>query len=42
MPIIRINDFWVQAEVLTQTRTWSRDAKGHFHKGGKRFVSRPR
>jgi hypothetical protein len=30
MPTINITDRWVQAEVLTQERKWSRDAKGHF------------
>ena len=42
LPIIRINTFWVQAEILTQARVWSRDAKGKFQKGGKRFTCRPR
>lgn len=42
VPIIRINDFWIQAEVLIQHRHWSRDAKGKFQKGGKRFTRRPR
>ena len=37
-PIIRITDQWIQAEVLTVHRTWSRDAHGQFHKGGRRFV----
>jgi hypothetical protein len=41
VPIIDIHDGWVQAEVLTQTRVWSRDAKtGKFQ--GQRFVRRPR
>lgn len=41
LPIINIEKAWVQAEVLTQHRKWSRDAKGRF-KGGRRFESRPR
>lgn len=43
VPIINIQNTWVQAEVLTQTRVWSRDAKGMFNKnGGQRFERRPR
>ena len=41
VPIINIQERWVQAEVLTKQRVWSRDAKGRF-KGGRRFESRPR
>lgn len=43
MPIIDIQERWVQAEVLTQTRVWSRNAKGMFNKGDhQRFERRPR
>lgn len=43
VPIIDIQDGWVQAEVLTQTRVWSRNAKGMFTKGDqRRFERRPR
>jgi len=42
VPIIDIHDGWIQAEVLTQTRTWSRDAKTGKFKGDQRFVRRPR
>jgi hypothetical protein len=42
-PIINIQNNWVQAEVLTTARVWSRDAKnGRFVKGGHRFERRPR
>ena len=41
VPIVDIHESWIQAEVLTQTRVWSRDAKGKF-KGGQRFERRPR
>lgn len=41
VPIINIQNRWVQAEVLTQQRTWSRDAAGKF-KGGHRFEGRSR
>jgi hypothetical protein len=36
VPVIRINDRHIQAEVLTQTRVWHRDQKGRF-KPQKRF-----
>lgn len=42
IPIINITDFWVQGEVLTRQRTWSRDAKTGKFKGGHRFERRPR
>ena len=42
LPIIRITDRWVQAEVLTRHRHMERDLHGRFKKGGKRFVRRPR
>jgi hypothetical protein len=42
VPIIRITDKWIQAEVLTKSRYWSRDAQGRFIKGGRRFERRPR
>ena len=41
LPIIRVNDGWVQAEVLTQQRVWSHDAKGQF-RPGRRFEKKPR
>ena len=41
VPIINITKRWVQAEVLTRSRVWSRDAKGKF-KGGHRFERRSR
>ena len=41
LPVINIQNRWVQAEVLTQQRVWSRDAKGKF-KGGRRFEGRSR
>lgn len=42
VPIIDIHNGWIQAEVLTQQRTWSRDGKTGQFKGGQRFVRRPR
>ena len=42
LPVISITDKWIQAEVLTRSRFWSRDAKGRFQKGGKRFERRSR
>jgi len=36
VPVIRINDHYVQAEVLTRSRIWHRDQKGRF-KPQKRF-----
>ena len=36
IPVIRINDRYVQAEVLTRCRVWHRDQKGRF-KPRKRF-----
>jgi len=41
VPVIDIHESWIQAEVLTQQRFWSRDAKGKF-KGGQRFERRLR
>lgn len=42
LPIIRITDNRVQAEVLIQQRRWNRSADGRFKKGAKRFERRPR
>jgi len=42
LPIIRITNTRVQAEVLIQQRRWNRNADGRFKKGGKRFERRPR
>jgi hypothetical protein len=39
VPIINITDGWVQAEVLTRSRTWSRDAKTR--KGDQKFKRGP-
>lgn len=41
LPVIRITNQWVQAEVLTRHRHLERDQHGRFKKGGKRFVRRP-
>jgi hypothetical protein len=41
VPIFNITKRWIQAEVLTAQRVWSRDAKGKF-KGGRRFERRTR
>lgn len=40
LPTIKIKDSWIQAEVLIQSRHWSRDAKGKFLRGGRRFTGR--
>jgi hypothetical protein len=40
VPVINITNAWVQAEILTQVRVWSRDAKTGKFKGGQRFVRR--
>jgi hypothetical protein len=37
LPVIRINDRYVQAEVLTRSRTWNRDSLGRFKPGNRRF-----
>jgi hypothetical protein len=42
VPVINITDSWIQAEVLTQERVWSRDAKSGRFKGGQRFERRAR
>lgn len=42
VPIIRITDKHIQAEVLTKHRYWRRNAQGRFKPGGKRFIRRPR
>jgi hypothetical protein len=42
VPIIDIQNFRVQAEVLTKRRVWSRDAKGKFKKEPRRFERRVR
>jgi hypothetical protein len=42
VPIIDIHDGWIQAEVLTQTRVWSRDARTGKFQGDQRFVRRTR
>jgi len=42
VPVIDIQNSRVQAEVLTKERVWSRDAKGKFTKGARRFERRPR
>lgn len=42
LPIIRITDRWIQAEVLIGHRVWSRDEKGKFKKAPRRFERRPR
>jgi hypothetical protein len=30
VPVIRINDYYIQAEILTRARVWHRDQKGRF------------
>jgi hypothetical protein len=42
VPVIRITDQWIQAEVLTVHRYWSRDDQGRFKKRPKRFERRSR
>lgn len=42
LTIIDITKTRIQAEILTKTRKWSRDTKGRFKKGGRRFERRPR
>jgi hypothetical protein len=41
LPIIRITERWIQAELLIQQRVWERNALGRF-KGARRFESRSR
>jgi hypothetical protein len=41
LPIIRITDQWIQAEVLTVSRVWSRDAGGKFNSVGRHFEKNP-
>ena len=41
LPIIRIDNQKVQAEVLTQTRVWNRSSLGRFKSGGRRFEKKP-
>jgi len=36
VPVIRITDKHVQAEILTRQRHWHRNSKGMFMKGGKK------
>jgi hypothetical protein len=42
VPVINITNSWIQAEVLTQVRVWSRDAKTGKFQGGHRFERRTR
>lgn len=37
IPIIRINDRYIQAEVLTVSRVWDRDSMGRFKPATRRF-----